>query len=60
MLPTDYHPVVHSIRTRLVALRKKMQILAKRTSTVHASALPSKTPAAGVTSAPAIANSPPR
>lgn len=52
--------LVHSIRSRLVALRKKMQILAKRTSTVHASALPSKPPAAGVTSAPAIANSPPR
>ncbi|MCJ1465992.1 Serine/threonine-protein kinase [Pseudocyphellaria aurata] len=52
--------LVHSIRNRLVALRKKMQVLAKRTSTGHASALPPKVSAVGVTSAPAIANSPPR
>ncbi len=47
--------VVHSIRTRLAALRKKMQIISKRTSAAQAPAAPS-----AVASNPAAAGTPPR
>ncbi len=53
--------VVTSIRTRLTALKKKMEVISKRNKSMAAQITPNKPPPNPITSpAPAVASTPPR